>query len=589
MGHFDNGTYSSEFKTHSIFSTGDTSSEVLDRLCFSARDESPLKAVENLTIGLPPKQLVLMVLPQFFAQVDYQTDIFVQTHLLAEIERIYSRSAIVATDAWAICFNTIILLVIGPEGWTHGHGPPMVSQFTQPLFQAMRAALNQAHLLTIPKLINVQALALLSIAAEKYYSAATSTAIFAQACLLGRRTGLHQARNTTGDVSQDESIERYKTFVSLHLRDKSQCLSISSICWLPSFDHGSHLETIPFMFADARIAQRVQLADIQEQLYRCISTEPRQQPQRSSSDLLSICRELESWSNGQDGQESSAHPFQSIHEAEYQLTFLATRMLAFSRSPDSVHGQAMLADARASCLILLISCEKHDQGMIRMLQSLGRLARIPTQSASPPKHKSVDSRNTSSLSTGSFMFMANAFPAISVFQMAKRIFLSQDQNETKSSDAATISDFELLQNVYDCMVRANSQGQCQNRSKQMERTLECLLELIQVKKRGPLSPSPTYDITIPSPQVETPHTSAALGFGLGGFPVNAATIPRTTNVPWDFMTSPVSDVMICVGAEAHPEDMEPRKKRPRTSETEFCVDRDLGLLDGGWGEPAILL
>jgi hypothetical protein len=143
------------------FSSNDRCTDLLERICILASFEPPVGGHEHMPIRLPPKQLLLMALPQFFSQVDYSTDIFVEAHFTANIERIYSRSSSPIDDAWAVCFNTIILLALGSENWTMDNDPLMITQFAVPLFQAMRAALRQAKFLTTPRLINVQALSLL--------------------------------------------------------------------------------------------------------------------------------------------------------------------------------------------------------------------------------------------------------------------------------------------------------------------------------------------------------------------------------------------------------------------------------------------
>jgi hypothetical protein len=151
----------SRHNSRSSFSSNERYTDLLERICILASYEPPMEGHDHIPIRLPPKQLLLMALPQFFSQVDYSTDIFVEAHFTANIERIYSRATSPTDDAWAICFNTIILLVLGSENWTMGNDPLMVTQFAVPLFQAMRAALRQAKFLTTPRLINVQALALL--------------------------------------------------------------------------------------------------------------------------------------------------------------------------------------------------------------------------------------------------------------------------------------------------------------------------------------------------------------------------------------------------------------------------------------------
>lgn len=165
----DSTSIGSPHEIHSVIIDGgagsaslaEVSLELLERLCFVASFETQLDTPEHTSIRLPPKQLLLMVMPQFFSKVDYSTDIFVESQLTANMERIYSRAPAPDNDAWAICFNTIILLVLGSDNSTRSDEPLMESQFSLPFFNAMRAALHQARFLTTPKLINVQALALL--------------------------------------------------------------------------------------------------------------------------------------------------------------------------------------------------------------------------------------------------------------------------------------------------------------------------------------------------------------------------------------------------------------------------------------------
>lgn len=143
------------------FSVNESYIALLERICIIAGLEPPSEIMEPASIRVPPKQLLLMSLPQFFSQIDYSTDFFVRRRLEAQIERVYSERSTLMDDAWAICFNTIILLVWGSESWTRGNDTLMSSQFSFPLLQAMRSALDQARFLTTPKLVNVQSLGLL--------------------------------------------------------------------------------------------------------------------------------------------------------------------------------------------------------------------------------------------------------------------------------------------------------------------------------------------------------------------------------------------------------------------------------------------
>ena len=136
--------------------------DLLARMCLEAGIEASFELQSDHTpVRLSPKQFFLMVQTQFFQQADYATDIFVQTCFRSNVERIYSRPFTPADEAWAICFNIIILLVLGSEVSTQDNDPLVGSQFARPFLLTVRTALSNPRVLMAPKLINVQALALL--------------------------------------------------------------------------------------------------------------------------------------------------------------------------------------------------------------------------------------------------------------------------------------------------------------------------------------------------------------------------------------------------------------------------------------------
>lgn len=135
--------------------------DLLNRMCHAAGAEEafPQQTDHNLT-RLPPKQCLLVAQAQFFQQVDYATDIFVQAHFCANVERVYSGPVSPSDEAWVICFNTIVLLVLGTEISAHGNHP-LFGGFARSFLLPSCAALVNSRLLTAPRLINVQTLILL--------------------------------------------------------------------------------------------------------------------------------------------------------------------------------------------------------------------------------------------------------------------------------------------------------------------------------------------------------------------------------------------------------------------------------------------
>lgn len=136
--------------------------ESLDRMCREASLEDFFDfQTDYVPIRLPPKQFLLMVQTPFFEQSDFATDIFIQSNFWSQVERLYNRQFAAADEPWAICFHTIILLVLGSEMSTQGNGPLVGSQFAHPFLLAVRTALGNPRFLMAPSLINIQALALL--------------------------------------------------------------------------------------------------------------------------------------------------------------------------------------------------------------------------------------------------------------------------------------------------------------------------------------------------------------------------------------------------------------------------------------------
>lgn len=337
------------------------------------------------------------------------------------------------------------------------------------------------------------------------------------------------------------------------------------------------------MSADPRIEARIQLADVQEQLYRYLSVEPHQRrSNRAAGEIARIRQDADAWAARHI---THTPPWASRHDAELQLTFLATRMLAYSGSRDAAHRAAVLDDARASCLILLVSYDRHDRAMLRMLQSLRRRRRQRPGSGrnSPAVATATATEHEDDLdqaaaaagemaSAGCLADLVGAFPAVAFFKLAQHVLWSSSSSPAEPSspvDGAP-SDYELLQAVYTCAAEVNGRAQSQNRAVQVERTFGKVLELIRLLRHGttPLDLSPaTYDITGPSSQARTPTTA---GFTSVPPEFTDAAVLSGTDTSWDFLTSQFSDAILTqIDVGDGP------RKRPRTSDVDFCVDDDL--------------
>jgi hypothetical protein len=380
-------------------------------------------------------------------------------------------------------------------------------------------------------------------------------------------------------MCQEEAQQRTKTFISLHLRDKTLALTMSSICWLPSYDHSLSPQIIPSTFADPHIVDRAHLAEIQEQLYRYLAVEPQQQTPR---ELASIYQNLDKWVTSHD---IYGFPFLSLHEAELRLTFLATRMLAYSCSRDDSRRQALLEDARTSCIILLIAYEKHDQGMLSMFKSL--------RSTSPGKMHNTASAASKSPPAGRLTSLINAFPVMAFFQLTKNIMWSEESEHVSKSGEVSHTDLKLLQDVYTCTVEVNSRTPSQNRASQIECIFSKVLELINLMQHGSISMSSTMSstpelVSSGSSQVLVPDTNFTTMFG--DYPATTGlsnTALSHTDASWDFLTSPYSEPMMNLSGP--PDYMDDhRKKRQRTEDMDFSLTPDesfVSMFPTGWSHP----
>ena len=134
--------------------------DMLQNLCERAGVLEPFPPFGGQpVINLLPKQQATTVIGHFFQHVDCATDVFVQSNLLAHVERIYSQSTGPGDDVWAICFQVITVLVWGMEISAQA-GNGLFGDFARS-FLPSRAALVNSSLLTTTRLINVQTLILL--------------------------------------------------------------------------------------------------------------------------------------------------------------------------------------------------------------------------------------------------------------------------------------------------------------------------------------------------------------------------------------------------------------------------------------------
>lgn len=107
-------------------------------------------------ICLPPRQLLSIMLDSFLKQADYSTDIFSRQSIYEAVDRVYLEPSNPASEAWALCFNLVILLTLGAEHPVCSDDP-----FARPMLQAVYATARKQNCFMFPRLVNIQALALM--------------------------------------------------------------------------------------------------------------------------------------------------------------------------------------------------------------------------------------------------------------------------------------------------------------------------------------------------------------------------------------------------------------------------------------------
>ncbi|KAH8799821.1 hypothetical protein F5884DRAFT_686596 [Xylogone sp. PMI_703] len=470
--------------------------EALSNLCIEAGAEAQLDLqVEQRAIRLPPRHL-LSTLPSLFSQqLDYTTDLFVQSHFWSNVDQIYCRGIAPSDEAWEMCLDAIILRVTRSTIMVPDTEPRVRAQFTRSLLSTVRAALSCSRILTTPKLINVQALALVSVVAQQFCSPGLAESIFAQACMLARMMGLQHDQAMLHSISPEEAEERSKVFRSLFLRDKSLAISRGSMCWLPSFDCGVTIQPNRFTYASSSPSTessgnwdvRAELAGLQEEVYQRFQASHAQHRSQSeqNTSLLAIRQRLDRLVETCDVFNRSCP---DNYNYQLQLEILATRILVFRGSFETEQNSEALRDARASCLILLIVSGRHEQPMLGRLKKLA-LSKSSSISDSPDQSVQLGPGRASPAPG-----LLDAFSVSAFFLLLVNVILS----DSRVDDAETHEDLSMLQMVCACFEGADINIQTNSYVRKVARVFRRLLDIASLLKRSHQRASP-QDNTVPDP------------------------------------------------------------------------------------------
>jgi hypothetical protein len=335
--------------------------------------------------------------------------------------------------------------------------------------------------------------------------------------------GLHQTHAAIDGVTPEEAQERFKVFRSLYIRDKSFSISRGSICWLPSFDCSLSSELSQTACADSNFAVRIQLARIQEEIYRAFhSAESRRQsPAKRKSTLLRIDQSLKRWC---DTHDMLGSPHASIRNVDMQLEFLAARISAFRGSPEQSRISRALNDARASCILLLISFGKHDSSMVERLESFSLskspskpLGKSPLRSSKGKTLNKDSSSNVTETSSKPGTLRCHSlvyiFSVPAYFLLVKNILWPISPDDQIQAE----QDLDLLKKVCACYKEVDAEAQANNYTRKVGRTFEKLLDVVNLIK-NPQPPQTTTHIAQQGSNIQTPQSMHNLFRGSQGLP-----------------------------------------------------------------------
>ncbi|KAK4553121.1 hypothetical protein LTR86_009848 [Recurvomyces mirabilis] len=380
---------------------------------------------------LPPKDQFLKAQEIYFQQVGHATDIFVQANVLETAEALYSCPLQPLDEAWSITLRGMVLLAAGSE-IQKAQGASLFGTLAGSFLLPSAATLLSPNLLTARRLVNVQALILLSVLAEQQNSPEWSEILFANACTLARAIEVHRSQGPISYADSTERQERWRVFRSLYIRDKRYAVVHGHSSWLSDADHPSLL-TPPDDPEALVYRSRVELASLQNEVYNLASgpNAGNRHSKRAASRIKGLQESLDAYALahnifGNDGKMAD--------QIALQMDFLGTRIAALRDSPYDVHQKSALADARASCLLLIMVCGSCEQTMLRkydavLILHLGVGIEDPSAGQCKDKTDLLASSNATEL-----------FPPSAFFLLAHHVLWPTHADEYDAQDDATLLD-----------------------------------------------------------------------------------------------------------------------------------------------------
>ncbi|KIL92718.1 hypothetical protein FAVG1_03898 [Fusarium avenaceum] len=450
--------------------------EMLNEACNEPHLDMPCHPVD---ICLPRRQFLNLFVGPFFKNIDYATDVFVRSNFQPHIDRIYSQPVGPSDEGWAVCFNVIVLLGIKNGSTNQGN-----NHFGQSLLQTLKMAVNNPRVFLTPRLVNVQALALLSYVAEQYSTTSLAELVFAQACLLARTMGLHQSHASSSDLSPEDILERHKVFRSLYIRDKNIAILRGSTAWLPGHDSGIPHLTDEIETGAHELVARLELAKLQDEVYQTFhaASAPSLHISKQGQVLSQLQQKLEQWASAHNVIQKT---LTSPGSFSLMLSFLATR-ICLLKSNDDIKSAQPSRDAKACCLVFLLATAKKPDSRLSdaLKETLGpqKPLLLPTTKKAKRNSRNQAALNGDDESANSALpRLAVTFPLAAAFIVAKDILL-QPIAEADSTPGRPEEEIYLLEALRDQFALATGQAHVDNFALPFSRILDLLVRIVRQKR-----------------------------------------------------------------------------------------------------------
>ncbi|PYH96176.1 hypothetical protein BO71DRAFT_397418 [Aspergillus ellipticus CBS 707.79] len=246
---------------------------------FRGKCMEPPVTSDQAPISLPPLAVLEAAIPCYLESINAQIPVFDAGSLHATIQACYQALNVPVNPVWAVCFNSIVLLVWNLEARAAQRlGSALIDPWenkamTALLFANCRRGLADLERLSQPTLGNVQALILLTLVARDFFHTAVFEKVCQTACQVARSMGLNRSVETLEQMEDNAQLRtRQRLFWILYSLDKQRVFLSGQSCDLYLFDSDFQPRRCNNAMLPASQLQSaaVQMMTIWEEIYLCL-------------------------------------------------------------------------------------------------------------------------------------------------------------------------------------------------------------------------------------------------------------------------------------------------------------------------------